>query len=157
MVPAPHSRAAGLAVCAQRGVVVADVDWGFRTTHSEFEGALELTYNAVDGGADVTHGTHAAHSTAVIGLAAARANGTGMTGCALEAAIWAVQGDSAPNPPRSIGRKVTLKHPGIWRMSVEARNASRDRESHIASFDKSKRADRDVGRSGRIFEGASDA
>ena len=79
-------------------MVVADIDWGFRTTHQEFQGAIERTYNAVDGGNDVTHGTHAAHGTAVIGIAGARANNAGMAGYAPEATLWAIQGDSAPNP-----------------------------------------------------------
>ena len=79
-------------------VVVADIDWGFRTTHQEFQLAIERTYNAVDGGNDVTQGTHAAHGTAVIGIAGARANNIGVAGYAPEATLWAIQGDSAPNP-----------------------------------------------------------
>lgn len=79
-------------------VVIADIDWGFRITHQEFDDAIELTYNAVDGSADVTHGPHAAHGTAVIGLACARSNDLGIAGYAPEATIWAIQGDSALNP-----------------------------------------------------------
>lgn len=79
-------------------VVVADIDWGFRTTHQEFVQAIEHTYNAVDGGTDVTQGQHAAHGTAVIGLACARSNDLGIAGYAPEATIWAIQGDSGPNP-----------------------------------------------------------
>jgi subtilisin family serine protease len=77
-------------------VVVADVDWGFRTTHEELRPAIAKTYNAVDGGIDVTHGPHAAHGTAVLALAGARANNTGIAGYAPEAILWAIQGDSAP-------------------------------------------------------------
>lgn len=79
-------------------VVIADIDWGFRITHQEFDLAIERTYNAVDGGTDVTQGPSAAHGTAVIGLACARSNDLGIAGYAPEAAIWAIQGDSAPNP-----------------------------------------------------------
>ena len=78
------------------GVVVADIDWGYRITHQEFQDSIELTYNAVDGGNDVTQGGSAAHGTAVLGIAGARANNGGMTGYAPMAALWAIQGDSAP-------------------------------------------------------------
>ncbi|UVC19352.1 S8 family serine peptidase [Mesorhizobium onobrychidis] len=80
-------------------VIVADIDWGFRTSHQEFSAAIDRTYNAVDGGADVTQGSHAAHGTAVLGIAGARADGVGMAGYAPEAMLWAVQGDSGPSPP----------------------------------------------------------
>ncbi|WP_328524041.1 S8 family serine peptidase [Kribbella sp. NBC_00359] len=79
-------------------VVIADIDWGFRTTHQEFQNATERTYNAVDGGSVVTHGDTAAHGTAVLGIAGARANNLGVAGYAPEATLWAIQGDSAPNP-----------------------------------------------------------
>lgn len=79
-------------------VVMADIDWGFRTTHKEFQLAIERTYNAVDGGVDVTRGNFAAHGTAVIGIAGARANDVGVAGYAPEATLWAIQGDSSPNP-----------------------------------------------------------
>ena len=35
-------------------VVIADIDWGYRTSHQEFSGAIERTYNAVSGRSDVT-------------------------------------------------------------------------------------------------------
>ncbi|ESZ51685.1 S8 family serine peptidase [Mesorhizobium sp. M0659] len=80
-------------------VVVADIDWGCRTSHQEFRASIDRCYNAVDGGADVTQGSHAAHGTAVLGIAGARADGVGMAGYAPEASLWAVQGDSGPNAP----------------------------------------------------------
>lgn len=80
------------------GVVVADIDWGYRITHQDLqEGAITRTYNAVDGGEDVTYGPHIAHGTAVLGLAGARSNAKGMVGYAPEAELWAIQGDSSPN------------------------------------------------------------
>ncbi len=80
-------------------VVVADVDWGFRVSHQELRTAIDRTYNAVDGGADVTQGASAAHGTAVLGIAGARADGVGIVGYAPEASLWAIQGDSGPNAP----------------------------------------------------------
>lgn len=79
-------------------VVIADIDWGFRTSHQEFAGAIEKTYNAVSGDANVTGGASAAHGTAVLGIAGARANDSGMAGYAPEATLWAVQGDSSAQP-----------------------------------------------------------
>ena len=72
-------------------VVTADIDWGFRTTHQEFHLAIERTYNAVNGGNDVTQGNDAGHGTAVLGIAGARANNTGIAGYAPEATLWAIQ------------------------------------------------------------------
>lgn len=75
-------------------VVIADIDWGFRTSHQELENAIERTYNAFDGTTDVTHGGSASHGTAVLGIAGARSNGKGIAGYAPEATFWAIQGDS---------------------------------------------------------------
>lgn len=75
-------------------VVLADIDWGFRTSHQEFEHAIERTYNAFDGTTDVTHGGSASHGTAVLGIAGARSDGKGIAGYAPESAFWAIQGDS---------------------------------------------------------------
>ncbi|HEV2861015.1 MAG TPA: S8 family serine peptidase [Pyrinomonadaceae bacterium] len=79
-------------------VVLADIDWGFRTSHQEFENAIEHTYNAFDGTADVTHGVSLSHGTAVLGIAGARSDGKGIAGYAPEAALWAIQGDSGTGP-----------------------------------------------------------
>lgn len=79
-------------------VVLADIDWGFRTSHQEFAQAIELTYNAFDGTTDVTHGGSASHGTAVLGIAGARSDGKGIAGYAPEAALWAIQGDSGTKP-----------------------------------------------------------
>ena len=56
VVPASHARPAAWRYARGANVVVADIDWGFRTTHQEFRLAIERTYNAVDGGSDVTQG-----------------------------------------------------------------------------------------------------
>jgi subtilisin family serine protease/C-terminal processing protease CtpA/Prc len=79
-------------------VVVADIDWGFRSSHQEFTGAIERTYNAVSGLADVTQGSNAAHGTAVLGIVGSRANNVGISGYAPEAALWAIQSDSSQSP-----------------------------------------------------------
>jgi hypothetical protein len=54
----------GFPSSARCNVIVADIDWGFRTTHDELRNAVARTYNAVDGGTDVTKGANAAHGTA---------------------------------------------------------------------------------------------
>jgi hypothetical protein len=76
-------------------VIIADLDWGFRLSHQEFTGAIERKYNAVAGDDDVIHGAHAAHGTAVLGIAGARANGLGMAGYAPGGVLWAIQADSS--------------------------------------------------------------
>jgi hypothetical protein len=40
------------------GVVIADIDWGYRVTHQDLASRLDMShaYNAYDGGADVTTG-----------------------------------------------------------------------------------------------------
>jgi subtilisin family serine protease len=78
-------------------VVVADIDWGFRTTHQELAGGIEQVYNAVGGGNDVTQGAYAAHGTAVLAIAGARSDEVGMAGYAPEASLWAIQADSTPD------------------------------------------------------------
>ena len=78
------------------GVVIADIDWGFRVSHAEFAAAIEKTHNARDGSSDVTQGASASHGTAVLGLAGARADGSGICGCAPAAALWAIKADGGP-------------------------------------------------------------
>lgn len=82
------SRASG------QNTVVADVDWGCRTTHEDLASKIEQTYNAFDGSTDVTHGGSVFHGTGVLGLAGAAVNGKGIAGFAYEAPLWAIQADS---------------------------------------------------------------
>lgn len=84
---------------AGANVVVADVDWGFRTSHEDLSGRIVKTYNAVDGSANVTTGGSVFHGTGVLALAGAAVNGNGMAGIAYEAQLWGVQGDSGPGTP----------------------------------------------------------
>ncbi|HEX9031025.1 MAG TPA: S8 family serine peptidase [Streptosporangiaceae bacterium] len=77
-----------------RGVVIADVDWGCRTSHQDLAPNVARTYNAYDGTADVTHGGSVFHGTGVLGLTGAAVNSRGMAGVACEAILWPVQADS---------------------------------------------------------------
>ncbi|HUG25165.1 S8 family peptidase [Piscinibacter sp.] len=79
------------------GVVIADIDWGCRTSHQELQAAIEHTHNAANGGSDVTQGDEVGHGTSVLGLAGARRDGQGVQGFAPEASLWAIQGDG-PGP-----------------------------------------------------------
>jgi subtilisin family serine protease len=80
------------------GVVIADVDWGCRTSHQDLAADIERTYNAFDGGADITQGGSVFHGTGVLGLTGAAANGVGMTGFGYGARLWPIQADSGPGP-----------------------------------------------------------
>jgi hypothetical protein len=80
------------------GVVIADIDWGFRTTHQDLATKLDMTraFNAFDGGTNVTTGGSVSHGTAVMGIAGGADNNLGMSGIAYNASLWPVQGDSGP-------------------------------------------------------------
>ena len=79
-------------------VVVADIDWGYRTTHQDLAPRLEMAnaYNSYDGGTNVSFGGAVFHGTGVMGLAGAADNSLGMAGVAYEAALWPVQGNAGP-------------------------------------------------------------
>jgi hypothetical protein len=81
-----------------RNVVVADVDWGFRTGHQDLAAKIARTFNAFDGTTDVTHGGSVFHGTGVTGLAGAAVNSVGMAGVAYAAEVWGVQADSGTGP-----------------------------------------------------------
>jgi hypothetical protein len=76
-----------------QGVVVADLDWGFRMTHQDLVGRVASTYNSMTGGTYVGTGTSYPHGVAVLGLLSAAANGVGMSGVAFGADLWAIQAD----------------------------------------------------------------
>ena len=86
-----------------RGVVIADIDWGFRTTHQDLGTNLDLarSYNAVDGGQDIGFGPAISHGTAVTGIAAGAGNGKGIAGYAPEATLWLIQANDAPGPRKA--------------------------------------------------------
>jgi hypothetical protein len=74
-----------------KGVVVADIDWGFRTSHQELKRRIEVTYNSMNGTPRVNQGCQVYHGTAVLGILGAEASGIGMVGFAYEANLWAIQ------------------------------------------------------------------
>ena len=82
------------------GVVVADIDWGYRTTHQDLASRLDMTraFNSVDGGTNVSFGSDTDHGTGVMGLAGAADNNLGMAGIAWGASLWPVQANAAPGP-----------------------------------------------------------
>lgn len=86
-----------------QGVVVADLDWGFRTHHQEFDGRIERRHNAISGTTSIQDnaGHTISHGTAVLALLGAGANGVGMSGFAFGADLWAIQADNGMNqlPP----------------------------------------------------------
>jgi subtilisin family serine protease len=76
-----------------KGVVVADVDWGFLTEHADLAGALDMTHfynmcNLLPGTAAVEW---VSHGTAVTGLIAARNDSSGFRGVAYDSKIWPIQ------------------------------------------------------------------
>ena len=89
------------AMSSGEGVVIADIDWGFRTTHQDLASRLDLTraFNAVDGGTNVSFGANTDHGTGVMGLAGAADNDLGMAGFAWGASLWPVQANAGPGAP----------------------------------------------------------
>ena len=98
-----------------RNVVVADIDWGFRTTHIDLLERIKFQFNTIKDNEIVSNGTEIPHGTAVLGLAGAAANGFGMVGFAYESDLWAIQA----------GDNVTKDHK-FW---VEAIDLVRDKDS----------------------------
>ncbi|MFK5645249.1 S8 family serine peptidase [Ornithinimicrobium sp. LYQ121] len=83
------------------GVVVADIDWGYRTSHQDLAPRFDMSraFNSFDGGTNVTTGGSASHGTAVMGIAGGAVNNLGMAGIAHGASLWPVQADSGPGTP----------------------------------------------------------
>ena len=78
------------------GVVVADIDWGFRVDHQEFvNGRIKFKYNAATGSDDVSSVTKQWHGTGTLGLIGAGDNNTGMLGFASGADLWAIKGQAS--------------------------------------------------------------
>lgn len=83
------------------GVVIADIDWGYRLTHEDLASRLDLSraYNSFDGGTNVSTGGSVSHGTAVMGIAGGADNNLGVAGFAFGASLWPVQADSGPGSP----------------------------------------------------------
>jgi len=82
-----------------QGVVIADVDAGFRLDHQDLAPNVEPAhvFNAVDGSKDVMAGDRD-HGTAVLGIAAAASNKLGIAGIAFSAHLWAIEADAGSVP-----------------------------------------------------------
>lgn len=79
-----------------RGVIVADIDWGFNLDHQDLNSRVEFRFNTFDNHhpCSVAQGNMFDHGTAVLGLVGAGLNGSGMVGFAYEASLWAIQAGS---------------------------------------------------------------
>ncbi len=77
------------------GVIIADLDWGFRISHQELVARISLTYNSINNSSRVSEGNieSISHGTAVLGLAGADDNGLGMAGIAFGATFWAIRAE----------------------------------------------------------------
>ena len=77
-----------------KGVVIADIDWGFHTGHQDLSFRITNTQNILLNSLDrfsVNNGNRLDHGTAVLGLAGAEVNGLGIAGVAYGADLWAIQ------------------------------------------------------------------
>lgn len=79
-----------------KGVVVADIDWGFLTTHRDLglKQRIKVTRNTTDpmDPDNVSQGSLISHGTAVLGLVGASGtNREGMVGVSFGADLWAIQ------------------------------------------------------------------
>ncbi|MFY9619287.1 MAG: S8 family serine peptidase [Pyrinomonadaceae bacterium] len=74
-----------------KGVVIADIDWGFNPYHIDLQPQIKLRRNTIENTEVVTHGNVLNHGTAVLGLAGAEVNGIGIAGIAHKASLWAIQ------------------------------------------------------------------
>lgn len=74
-----------------RGVVLADIDWGFRVDHQDLIDRIEFPFNTINFNNTVSNGNLFHHGTAVLGIAAGAHNGLGVAGIAHEANVWAIQ------------------------------------------------------------------
>ncbi|NNG15918.1 MAG: S8 family serine peptidase, partial [Gemmatimonadales bacterium] len=86
-----------------QGVVIADIDWGYRTTHEDLEPRFDMgrAYNSYDGGSVVDFGEFIDHGTGVMGHTGAAVNDKGMAGFAHKASLWPIQANDGPGSPVS--------------------------------------------------------
>ena len=77
-----------------KGVVIADIDWGFNPNHQDLRDQIKLTQsvfpNAISP-VNVANGSRCHHGTAVLGIAGAQLNTQGIVGVAFGADLWAIQ------------------------------------------------------------------
>lgn len=79
-----------------KGTIVADIDWGFRTSHDDFKDRIAVQRNTMNGSSSVNGGWGVDHGTAVLGILGAANNGLGMVGIAFDSELWAVQAGERP-------------------------------------------------------------
>ena len=82
------------------GVVIADIDFGYRLSHQDLAPRLDLSraFNSFDGGTNVSTGPSVFHGTGVLGIAGGADNNLGMAGFGFGASLWPLQADSGPGP-----------------------------------------------------------
>lgn len=73
-----------------KGVVIADIDWGFDLTHPDLL-RTELSQNVITNSPNVSDGNLLQHGNGVLGLAGAEFCEEGMAGIAFESTLWAIQ------------------------------------------------------------------
>ena len=78
-----------------KGVVIADIDWGFDLTHPALCSRTELSKNIITNSQNVSDGNLLHHGNGVLGLAGAECTEEGMAGIAFEASLWAIQAGTA--------------------------------------------------------------
>jgi subtilisin family serine protease len=110
-----------------KGVVIADIDWGFLIEHPDLSPRLNLSraFNSADGSPNVSQGDDIHHGTGVLGLAGAAANGDGIVGVAYGAELWPIQVNDTPSSdfidPQSWARAirhVSRAHSGDMRKVI---------------------------------------
>ena len=79
-----------------KGVVIADIDWGFNPSHRDLISQIGKTRNVFPESnstneTNVTNGNRCHHGTAALGLAGAEVNSFGIAGIAFGATLWAIQ------------------------------------------------------------------
>jgi len=77
-----------------KGVVIADIDWGFNTNHQDLIARVARTQNVFQNSSNptsVANGNRLHHGTAVLGIAGAEVNARGIAGIAFGADLWAIQ------------------------------------------------------------------
>jgi subtilisin family serine protease len=80
-----------LARAKGRDVIIADLDWGFNEFHLDYGPFIDKRKNIFLDNESIAEGNAIDHGTAVLGLAGARLDGSGMVGFAPESTLWAIQ------------------------------------------------------------------
>lgn len=87
-----------------KGVVIADIDWGFFTEHQDLFNRVAVKFNSIDSSPNINLGARLDHGTAALGIAGAENNGKGIAGVAFDATLWAIQaGTVLPGQSCSLG------------------------------------------------------